>query len=151
MAIKAAVAVLGRFTGMFLSDLCLCAKAYVSYADGANGRVCLCRASKAGQCDATCVCLCTCLRVFVSGIIPRTVPHLGLNKFRAPLGYRGGLVLGLNVSYFFGSLATVLPMEHVPRANTTNGSRRHNYVTKCGQCWPIMDTRFCACMFYFYF
>ena len=32
------------FTGKFLSNLCLCAKAYVLYADGAN-RVCLCRAS----------------------------------------------------------------------------------------------------------
>ena len=38
---KAAVAVLATFTGTFLSDLCLCAKACVR---GAN-RVCLCRAS----------------------------------------------------------------------------------------------------------
>ena len=30
---------LARFTGLFLSDLCLCAKAYVLYADGANRRV----------------------------------------------------------------------------------------------------------------
>ena len=45
---KAAVAVLARFTGMFLSDLCLCAKAYVLYADGAN-RVCLCRATELGS------------------------------------------------------------------------------------------------------
>ena len=63
MAIKAAVAVLARFTGMFLSDLCLCAKACVLYVDGAN-HACLCRASW-GQCDATCVCLCARLRVFV--------------------------------------------------------------------------------------
>ena len=57
---KAAVAVLATFTGMFLSDLCLRAKANVR---GAN-HVCLCQASY-GQCDATCVCLCACLRVFV--------------------------------------------------------------------------------------
>ena len=49
------------------------------------------------------MCLCACLRVFQCGLNPRTVPHLSLNKFRAPLGYRG-LVLGLNVSYFFRSL-----------------------------------------------
>ena len=51
-----------RFTGLFLSDLCLCAKECVSYADGAD-RACLCRASE-GQCDETCVCPCACLRVF---------------------------------------------------------------------------------------
>ena len=36
---------------------------------------------------------------------PMTVPQLSLNKFSAPLGYRG-LVLGLKVSYFFRSLGT---------------------------------------------
>ena len=57
---------------------------------------------------------------------PRTVPHLSLNKFRAPLGYRG-LVLGLNVSCFFRSLGT----SNGARAEQTrpSGSRRHNYVT----------------------
>ena len=49
---------------MFLSDVCLCAKAYVLYAGGANHRVCVERATE-GQCDATCVCLCACLRVFL--------------------------------------------------------------------------------------
>ena len=47
------------------------------------------------------VCLSACFCV----LNPRTVPQLSLNKFRAPLGYRG-LVLGLNVSYFFRSLGT---------------------------------------------
>ena len=46
-----------------------------------------------------------CLSACFSGLNPRTVPHLSLIKFRAPLGYRG-LVLGLNVSYFFRSLGT---------------------------------------------
>ena len=48
---------------MFLSNLCLCAKAYVLYADGAN-RVCVERA-RVSVSDATGVCLCACLRVFV--------------------------------------------------------------------------------------
>ena len=40
MARQQYVAVLARFTGMFLSDLCLCAKACVLYAaEGANCRV----------------------------------------------------------------------------------------------------------------
>ena len=48
-------------------------------------------------CSSACFC----------GLNPRTVPHLSLNKFRAPLG-KSGLVLGLNVSYFFRSaLVTV--------------------------------------------
>ena len=46
-----------------------------------------------------------CLSACFSGLNPRTVPHLSLIKFRAPLGYRG-LVLGLNVPYFFRSLGT---------------------------------------------
>ena len=51
--------------GFFVS-LCLCAKACVLYADGANRRVCV-RVERAteGQCGATCVCLYACLRVFV--------------------------------------------------------------------------------------
>ena len=56
---------------------------------------------------------CACVLVCVFLWVPRTVPHQSQNKFRAPLGYRG-LVLGLNVSYFFGVL-WVLPMEHVQR------------------------------------
>ena len=54
---------------------------------------------------ATCVCLHVRLSACFGGLNPRTVPQLNLNKFRAPLGYRG-LVLGLNVSYFFRSLGT---------------------------------------------
>ena len=52
---------------------------------------------------------------------------MSLNKFRAPLGYRG-LVLGLNVSCSFRSLGT----SNGARAEQTrpSGSRRHNYVTK---------------------
>ena len=46
-----------------------------------------------------------CLSACFCGFNPRTVPQLSLNKFRAPLGNRG-LVLGLNVSYFFRSLGT---------------------------------------------
>ena len=69
------------------------------------------------------VCLSAC---FSCGLNPRTVPQLSLNKFRAPLGYRG-LVLGLNMSYFFRSLGT----SNGARAEQTqqsSGSRRHNYV-----------------------
>ena len=46
-----------------------------------------------------------CLSAGFFRLNPRTVPQLSLNKLRAPLGYRG-LVLGLNVSYFFRSLGT---------------------------------------------
>ena len=88
-----------------------------------------------------------CLSVCFCGLNPRTVLQLSLNKFRAPHGYRG-FVLGLNVSISF--VLWVLGMEHV-QSSPPSGSRRHNsYVTKkCGQCWPILDTGFCACMFYF--
>ena len=68
---------------------------------------------------------CACVLVCVF-LCPRTVPQLSLNKFRAPLGNRG-LVLGLNMSYFFRSLGT----SNGARAEQTqqsSGSRRHNYV-----------------------
>ena len=51
-------------------------------------------------------CVPVCLSACFCGLNPRTVPHLSVNKFRAPLGYRG-LVLRLNVSYFFRSLGTL--------------------------------------------
>ena len=47
-----------------------------------------------------------CLFACFCGLNPRTVPQLSLIKFRAPLGYRAVLVLGLNVYYFFRSLGT---------------------------------------------
>ena len=51
---------------MFLSDLCLCAKA--CFIRG-RGEPCVCvERTRPGQCDATCVCLCACLRVFVGKI-----------------------------------------------------------------------------------
>ena len=46
-----------------------------------------------------------CLSACFCGVNPRIIPQLSLIKFRAPLGYRG-LVLGLNVPYFFRSLGT---------------------------------------------
>ena len=76
---------------------------------GRTACVCVERATP-GHCDATCVCLHVCLSACFCGFNPRTVPQLSLNKFRAPLGYRG-LVLGLNVSVSF--VLWVLPMEHV--------------------------------------
>ena len=81
----------------------------------------LCRASLS-QCGATCLCLCACLRVSSCGLSPRAVPQLSLNKLRAPLGNRG-LVLGLNVSYFFRSLGT----SNGARAERTrlSGYRQH--------------------------
>ena len=53
-----------------------------------------------------------CLSACFCGLNPRTVPQLSLNKFRAPLGYRG-LVLGLNVSCFKSFALWVPAMEHV--------------------------------------
>ena len=51
---------------MFLSDLCLCAKACFIRGRGGEPRVCAERARPwQGQCDATCLCLCACQRVFV--------------------------------------------------------------------------------------
>ena len=77
---------------------------------------------------------------------PRTVPQLSLNKFRTPLCYHG-LVLWLNVSNFFCSLGTSNG-ACVEQTQSTNGSHRHNYITEnCGQCWPILDTCFYACIF----
>ena len=45
-----------------------------------------------------------CLSACFCGLNPRSL-NKSLNKIRAPQGYRG-LVLGLNVSYFFRSLGT---------------------------------------------
>ena len=56
-----------------------------------------------------------------------------VNKFRAPLGNRG-LVLGLNVPYFFRSLGT--PMEHVQ--SKLDQAEVADSVTKNGM--PILDT-----------
>ena len=114
------MAVLARFTGMFLSDLCLCAKAYIN---GANS-VCLCRASY-GQCDATCVCLSVCMPACFCGLNPRTVPQLILNKFRARHGNRGS-VLGLNVPSF----VLWIPPVSIAAQTRLSESRRHNYVTE---------------------
>ena len=47
---------------------------------GRTVRVCVERA-RVSVSDATGVCLCACLRVFVGQFIPRTEPHLNLNKF----------------------------------------------------------------------
>ena len=79
------------------------------------------------------------MRVPVRGL--SAVPHLSLNKFGAPLGYRR-LALGLNVSYFFRSLGTANGAR-AKEQTRPSGSRRHNYVTNnCGQCWPMFDTCF---------
>ena len=70
------------FTGKFLSNLCLCAKAYVLYADRANGHVCL--SSELGSVWGDMrvpVCLSAC---FCGLENPRAVPQLSLIKFRAP-------------------------------------------------------------------
>ena len=107
--------------------------------------VCVERATD-GQCDATCVCLSECF----CGLDPMTVPQLSRNKFRAPLCYRGS-VLGLNVSCFFHSLGASKGTR-AEQTQSTNGSRWHNYVTKkCGQCWPILDTRLFLCLHVFVF
>ena len=93
-----------------------------------------------------------CLSACFCGLNPRTAPQLSRNKFRAPLSYRG-LVLGLNVSYFFRSLGTSNGARAEQTPPTPRGSRRHTYDThkNCGQCWPpILDTCFCACSFSFF-
>ena len=105
---RAAVAVLARFTGMFLSDLCLVQKRMFYTRTGRTACVYVERArvrvTVRHECASVCLSACFC------GGNPRTVPQLSLNdKFRAPLGYRG-LVLGLNVSSF---VLWVFPMEHV--------------------------------------
>ena len=115
-----AVVVLARFTGMFLSDLWLCAKACFIRERGEPRVFKLCRLSELGSVSVTRhmrvpVCLFACF----CGLNPRTVPHLSLSKFRAPLGYRG-LMLGLNVSYFFPSLGTL----NGARAEQTQSTKR---------------------------
>ena len=67
-----------------------------------RGRANECVSSQLGSVSVTyvtCVCLYQCLSERFSGLNARTVPQLCLNKFRAPLGYRG-LVPGLKVSSF---------------------------------------------------
>ena len=88
-----------------------------------------------------------CLSAYFCGLNPRTVPQLSLNKFRAPLGYRG-LVLGLNVSISF--VLCVLQMEHVQSKPRPSGSRRQNYVTKiAGNAGPSWTPVFVPACFYF--
>ena len=79
---------------------------------------------------------CACLLVCVFQVVPlnpRAVPELSLNKFRTPLGNRG-LVLGLNVSYFFRSLGT----SSGTRAERTrlSGCRRHTSQKIAGSAGP---------------
>ena len=91
-----------------------------------------------------------CMSACFCGLNPRTIPQLSLNKFRAPLGYRG-LVLGLNVSCFFRSLGT----SNGARAEQTrpSGSRRHNYVTdkkiagSAGPSWTPVSVPAVFCFF----
>ena len=104
--------------------------------------VCVERATD-GQCDATCVCLFACF----CGLDPMTVPQLSLNKFRAPLCYRGS-VLGLNVSCF---ILWVLPKEHV-QSKLSRATEVADTITSqkiAGSAGPSWTPRcFCACMFF---
>ena len=92
-----------------------------------------------------------CLSACFCGFKPRTVPQLSLNKFRAPLGRNRGLLLGLNVSYFFRSLGT--PVEHVQSkldqaevADILRTSRSQKVAGSAGLSWTPV---FVAVCFYF--
>ena len=117
-----------RFTGLFLSDLCLCAKAYVIFVCG-RGEPRVFVSSEVGPSVWRDMRVPVCLSVCFCGLNLRTLPQLSLNKFRAPLGYRG-LVLGLNVSCFFSRSLGTSSGARAEQNSTKPGSRRHNYVTK---------------------
>ena len=88
---------------VFVRFMSLCKSVYMFYTrTGRTVCVCVQRATVSVTRHA---CARVCLSACFSGLNPRTVPHLSLNKFRALLGYRG-VVLGLNVSDFFCSLGT---------------------------------------------
>ena len=146
---KAAVAVLARFTGMFLSlrFMSLCKSVCFTRRRGQRPHVFV--ASYAGSvwrdmlvsvCSSSCFC----------GLNPMTVTQLSLNKFRAPLGYRG-LVLGLNVSNFFCSLGILnwaraeqtRPMEvaDIITAQNIEGSVGLSWTPVC------VPACFCFCLF----
>jgi len=146
MARQQYVAVLARFTGMFLF-MSLCKSVCFICGRGERPRVFVSselgsvwRDMRVPVCLSACFC----------GLNPRTVPHLSLNKFRALLGNRG-LVLGLNVSYFFRSLGT--PVEHVQSkldqaevADILRTSRSQKVAGSAGLSWTPV---FVAVCFYF--
>ena len=118
-----------------------------------TGRTAWCCVERAARVSVTATCrlvrpvpLSGCVFLWVKS---QTVPQLSLNKFRAPLGYRG-LVLGLECLLSFS--VWVLRMKHV-QTRPPSDSRRHHYVTRnCGQCGlPILDTCSCACTELFIF
>ena len=95
------------------------------------------------------MCVPMCLSACFCELNPRTVPQLSLNKFRAPLGYRG-LVLGLNVFYFFRSLGTASGA----RAEQTRPTEVADIITSqkiAGSAGPSWTPVFVPACFCFYF
>ena len=135
---------LAIFTGIFSSGLCLCAKAYVFIRGRGEPRVLI--VGRARVSVTRHACICACLECFC-GLNPRTIPQLSLNKFRAPLGYRG-LVLGLNVPYFFRSLGTL----NETRAEQTQPSGSRDIITSHKNCtdpsWKRVSVPAVFCLFF---
>ena len=76
-----------------------------------------------------------------------TVPQLSLNKFRAPLGYRG-LVLGLNVFYFFRSFG----ISNGARAEQTRPTEVADIITSqkiAGSAGPSRPLFLCLQLLFF--
>ena len=130
---------------IFVRLMSLCKS--VCFIRGRDERPCVCvERARQGQCDATNVpvCLSAC---FCGLVNPRTVPQLSLIKFRAPLGYRG-LVLGLNVSYFFRSLG-ISNGARAEQTRPTKLSRQQlRHKKNAGSAWRFLDTCLCACVFF---
>ena len=92
-----------------------------------------------------------CLSACFCGLNSKTVPQLSLNKFRAPLGYRG-LVLGLNVSNFFRSLG----ISNGARAEQTRPTEVADIITSpeiagsAGPSWTPVSVPVGGCFFFFF-
>ena len=129
---------------MFLLDSCLCAKAYVLYADGAN-HMCLCRAS----CDATCVCLCACLRFLWVKSQDSTTAESEQVQSIPRLPQFGARVKRTCLISF---VLWVLRMEHVQ--NKLDRAEVADIITSqkiAGSAGPSWKTFFCACSSLFVF
>ena len=126
MAYKGSRRGFGEIYRYVLSDVCLCAKAYVLYANGANMWI---MSSELGSVSRDMPRVPVCFSASFCGLNLRTVPQLSVKKFRVPLGYRR-LVLGLKVGkpkrvcFSLGTLNGARGEHTQP-----NGSRDVDYVT----------------------
>ena len=141
MAYKGSRRGFGEIYRYVLSDVCLCAKAYVLYADGANMWI---MSSELGSVSRDMPRVPVCFSASFCGLNLRTVPQLSVKKFRVPLGYRR-LVLGLKVGKpkrvcsFFGYFEWSTWRAHSTKRKSR---RRLRHMQKLGAVLTYFGNRF---------